>query len=346
MVAWISTYPKLGTILDISTEFLVKTDIDSTAYFVIIPQGSLAPSVQQVKDGKDSTGAIVSAGHSGSAALTANVENLLTAINLIALTAYDVYFVAESEGVSQDATVMLTFTTVDITAPSWVLTYPKLGTVGLSTTEILSKINENGIAYFVVLPRYSTVPSSTQVSLGVDANNLPVSSGFAGSVILTTNVENTINASNLSANTDYDVYVVAMDEHGILQSAPVKIVLTTKMVIVRQHGILRRFIGSYIDITMSSVEVATSKDISILTIAAFAGDNYEIIEQDGMTITIKLIGDPNISTRDIKIKVGDNIVVSDEFLYKVSIIDPQQNLKSKPVSYGLSTPVPSPFRNI
>lgn len=91
---WISTYPKVRNVHFSVANFLVETDSNGAAYFVVVPSGAAAPSSAQVKAGQDGSSVAVATGYSGNVALVANVEDGFSAMNLVPNT-YDVYFVAE-----------------------------------------------------------------------------------------------------------------------------------------------------------------------------------------------------------------------------------------------------------
>ncbi|NJR72721.1 MAG: hypothetical protein HC773_01430, partial [Scytonema sp. CRU_2_7] len=98
-----------------------------------------------------------------------------------------------------------------------------------TTVDIAVTINQNGTAYFVIVPDGDTAPTSTQVKNGEDSSSTPVNAGFFDSVVLTANVENllsTFTGFNLDPGTDYDLYLVA-ESAGGLQLSPTKIDFTT-----------------------------------------------------------------------------------------------------------------------
>ncbi|MGE5422108.1 MAG: beta strand repeat-containing protein [Ignavibacteriales bacterium] len=90
-----ATYPKAGTISQLSTTLLVKTNESGNAYYVCLPDGATAPSAAQVKAGKaaDDTNAALS----GSCTLTANNEASTLITGLTIATSYDIYVVAEDQ---------------------------------------------------------------------------------------------------------------------------------------------------------------------------------------------------------------------------------------------------------
>ena len=107
------------------------------------------------------------------------------------------------------------FVRTNKTGPTWSENsstdqYPKSGTIAATTAQALLKIKgEAGNGYMVVLADDADAPTSAQVKAGQDANGDPVASGFSDSGVLVADTEKTLSASNLSASTDYDVYVVA-----------------------------------------------------------------------------------------------------------------------------------------
>jgi autotransporter-associated beta strand protein len=118
--------------------------------------------------------------------------------------------------ISGGNTLVLTVSGVaDVTAPSWVATYPKVGTVTSSGFNALAAINENGTAYFLVLPDGDPAPTSATVQ----------TTGTA--ISLTANVEGSSTVIGLVPSTSYDVYFVAQDATPNLQASPVKVDVTT-----------------------------------------------------------------------------------------------------------------------
>lgn len=226
--SWESTYPKTGNITGTTAEFLLKTDTDSTGYFVVLSDGASAPSSAQVKAGTDADGTAVAAGFSGSRALDATVEGSATATNLtggVSGTVYDSYLVAENDAGLQASPVLVDFTT-SIDIPSWISTYPKAGTVAGNTAQFLFKTNIDSTAYFVVVPDGASAPSSTQVKAGQNADGTAVAAGFSGNTALIANVEGNSSASSLISETAYDAYAVS-EASGGLQASPSKIDFTT-----------------------------------------------------------------------------------------------------------------------
>lgn len=103
----------------------------------------------------------------------------------------------------------------DTTAPTWTAVPAPSGTAGTNTASISFTLNEAGTVFWKVMANGAEAPSSSQVTN--DNNFRLASSGEPGTIDLT----------GLNANTAYDVFVVAKDNAGNLQAAPVKVDITT-----------------------------------------------------------------------------------------------------------------------
>ena len=104
-----ANYPKFGAITATTAQFLVQTNENGTAFFVVVAHGDPAPTATQVKNGQNSTGGTPIA--SGNTALTANTQASFSASGLVSGTTYDVYIVAQDAIPNLQASpAMLTFT--------------------------------------------------------------------------------------------------------------------------------------------------------------------------------------------------------------------------------------------
>ena len=111
--------------------------------------------------------------------------------------------------------------------PAWVATWPQVDGVTASGGTARARIDEDGMAYFVVLSDGAPAPSSSEVKAGTGAGG---SSAIAsGSIALTNDVEGTSVIGGLTAETAYDVYFVAEDDEPIpsLQASPVEVGIAT-----------------------------------------------------------------------------------------------------------------------
>ncbi len=92
------------------------------------------------------------------------------------------------------------------------------------------------------------------------------------------------------------------------------------------------------------MNVVTTKSFpEIFKIAVFPGDGYEIVQFGEKSFDIKISGTFSNMTREVIVKVGDGIVVSDEFKYKLQVVQASRP-KEKPISYGgTNVTPPDPF---
>lgn len=97
-------------------EVNVTADEDGTAYWVVVRDGSGAPSASQIKNGSNASGSAAQDGGSGS--VTANTGKTFTASGLSDNTSYDVYAVVEDAVGNANTTAKAEATTLDGTGPS------------------------------------------------------------------------------------------------------------------------------------------------------------------------------------------------------------------------------------
>lgn len=108
-----------------------------------------------------------------------------------------------------------TLASADATAPSWSSSYPSVSDVGSASASVRLKINENGTAYFVLLPTGSPAPTSAQVRSGSVTGKI-----LSSSVSLSANSEASASLSALTPATAYTLYSVAEDTSSNLQTTP------------------------------------------------------------------------------------------------------------------------------
>ncbi|OPY56004.1 MAG: Cellulosome-anchoring protein precursor [Pelotomaculum sp. PtaU1.Bin035] len=128
-------------------------------------------------------------------------------------------------GISPALSAAATSWSADTSPPSF-STYPEISEFTSTTADLLVRINENGIAYFVVLDCGSAAPTAYQVRAGQDSAGRAVPSYCWGSIALRGGCEETITISGLEASKDYDIYVVAEDAIPNLQPSPAVVKLT------------------------------------------------------------------------------------------------------------------------
>lgn len=221
--AWVTTWPNVSPVSGTLFTLNANTNENSIAYYVVLPDGSSAPTSAQVKAGTDASNTPVT--FSGNFALNALVSGSKMITGLTASTAYDVYVVAEDvRGPNLQALPVLvevTTTAPDVTAPGWTATYPQQSRTPAGLTGI-GNMDEPGTAYFVALPSGASAPTSAQVKAGTDAADATAPSGSMA--LLTPGISGTKTIAGLTIGTTYDVWFVAEDLEGNLQAAPTSIV--------------------------------------------------------------------------------------------------------------------------
>lgn len=96
---------------------------------------------------------------------------------------------------------------------------PSLRTVGSTTATFTVTMNKAGTAYYVVLGHGAGKPSPQQVKEGKNASGTILPSYVKGNLSLFADKEGYIDVTKLDAMTEYDVYFIAEDIFGNLQSS-------------------------------------------------------------------------------------------------------------------------------
>ena len=186
-----------------SVNLNINCNEDATAYYKLYNKNATAPTPAELKTT-----------HDGIIALTAN--NLITKsiTGLTALKDYDLYVVAkDTSGNLQALPTKIDFTTsidLDITPP----TFNTINTSNITSSSVNLNINcnEDATAYYKLYDKNETAPTPAELKTTHD-----------GEIALTANNLVTENITGLTALKDYDLYIVAEDIYGNLQTAPTKI---------------------------------------------------------------------------------------------------------------------------
>ncbi|MCD4791715.1 MAG: T9SS type A sorting domain-containing protein [Bacteroidales bacterium] len=104
-----------------SADYTAEVSEDATGYYIVVPDGSVAPTEDQIKAGVNYTGATVVL--SGSAAMTADVEHIFELTGLTVGTDYVLYFVAEDAVPQYTAIITSSFSTLQYPATE-ITTHP------------------------------------------------------------------------------------------------------------------------------------------------------------------------------------------------------------------------------
>jgi hypothetical protein len=114
-----------------------------------------------------------------------------------------------------------------LTPPIFAPGYPSTANVGNTSLDLSAQIDENGVAYYVVLSDGAAAPASVEVRAGTGSGG--ATAVAFGSVLLTADMVGSTTISGLTTETAYDIYVVAEDDESTpnIQSSPTKVDVTT-----------------------------------------------------------------------------------------------------------------------
>ncbi|WP_170292170.1 DUF4347 domain-containing protein, partial [Heliobacterium mobile] len=134
----------------------------------------------------------------------------------------------------------------DTTPPTWAVGYPQTGTCTQNGANVLVQTNETGKAYYVVVPDGATAPTAAEVKAGQAAGGASPGAGMSGFVNLTsTSSPATISITGLATATNYDVWLVAEDSVGNLNTSAVKVnIQTTSTTGIDRTNLIGNFYSS------------------------------------------------------------------------------------------------------
>ena len=236
-----SGYPKTSLIEDTYVVFDVAASKNCTLYWAIYKKGMTAPIANDFKDNV-LTGSI----DSGTVKMTKSEEESITMGNILAnasnalkeYTDYDVYFFL-SDGINDSTIKKVTVTTADRTPPEFLTNYPRISKIEAKKLTGEAAINEDGKVYWALVKRGTDYPvpdPNLDPNNPNDAEKLElyyknqIKGGMyalkSGSVSTNEDAIKSISFSGLEAETAYDIYFVAEDEHGNLSE--IKIITNAK----------------------------------------------------------------------------------------------------------------------
>jgi hypothetical protein len=209
-------YPYLDYIQNDRFNLYVSMDEPGRLYYVIVPDGAIAPSVGQVLLGQQAD---------GSAAFLSGFYNFWSyggsdgwmIRGTESLTSYDVYVVARDNQAVPNVQAFVTkldLTTVaDIYPPNYQV-YPSVEFAYDNHVEVGMQLDEAGKAYYVVDTAGSAVPSVNQVFAGTNAGDgIPVTSGTFN---ISTGFMNVLgDITGLDPEKTYRIFIVVEDDEII-----------------------------------------------------------------------------------------------------------------------------------
>ncbi len=99
---------------------------------------------------------------------------------------------------------------IDAVAPKFA-TSTAVGIKNENDVSFTAKVDEDSTVYYVILPKAAVYPDANHIMDGKDSTN---GAAINGNSLLTLNTDRTFTATGLSANTDYNIHMVAVDALG------------------------------------------------------------------------------------------------------------------------------------
>lgn len=208
-------YPMVQSIFNLSANIGINVTKDCQAYWAMLPKGSVAPNKASLKS-QVVSGAIKKG---IMAECKKNAVGTLTVDGLTEYTKYDFYILV-SDGVSDSEIATIEIQTTDLTAPVFANGYPSVSEIADKSLGIKFKVNEAATIYYVLCKKGDTFPlpsASGEAKPALDSDEakkqvvLGNSGVKSGKVTVKQNVEGKLSISGLTAETPYDLYIVAMD---------------------------------------------------------------------------------------------------------------------------------------
>ncbi len=313
-----ATYPKVDPTdtKHSSLELKVQTNETGKAYYVVLASGATpAPTAAQIKDGT----AVSDADKKGVLTLTADTEASSYIIGLTAATAYDIYVVAEDSAQILNTTPMLGSVTTavapsDVTAP----VFDDLGnpvTAGETTIEFTVKTDETGTAHYIVLDDNAVVPTDAQIKNGQDDASTDIDANKKGELTLTANTGSIASITGLTANTDYDIYVIAEDAEGNVATGKIDVLTlvdTTAPEFAANYPKVENITETTADLKVQSNEAGKAYYVSLAAGAAAPTD----VKTDANKVEVTLTADTEASDTISSLTAGTTydlyIMIEDE----------------------------------
>lgn len=215
---FIENYPFVQKLYNYSADIAVNVTKNCKAYWAILPSGSVAPNQINLKaqtvSGATNKGMIEEC--------KKNEEKVLKVDGLKEYTKYDFYIFVTDDLTSSEI-VKLSFQTADLSAPAFANGYPAVDKVADKSIDIKAKVNEAATIYYVLCRKGDSFPlpvspSTEKPTLDSDEAKNQVVLGNSGvkngKVAVKQNVVGTLSISGLTAETPYDLYLVAQDSFG------------------------------------------------------------------------------------------------------------------------------------
>ena len=236
---FVSPFPRVVGVEDFAFIVEVMPDEPGRVAWVVVLNGTAMPTPADVFAGTDGSGDV--AAMSGVLTFTSQgvAKGATVAENLLAVTAYNVWLVAEDDEAAPNRQALATLITVttlpDATPPVWAVNEPNVTHVEDFLVRMSVTLDEPGTVHWVMIPHEPganiTAPSSAQVVAGLQSSGVPATiseSAFIPVGGLQVFVNSTV-FDGITASTTYSIWVVAADDEGVpnVQAMPVRLAATT-----------------------------------------------------------------------------------------------------------------------
>ncbi|TDF95427.1 putative Ig domain-containing protein [Paenibacillus piri] len=209
----------------------------------------------------------------------------------------------------------------DTTPPKFWPTYPKWAAESETTVQVLSKADEQGRLYAIAVLPNEPSPTADQVKAGKNSSGGNAIS-FSQSPFAA-NDEIVLQLIGLTAGTDYDLYVVAEDSSGNIQSSPTKGSVKTSGVAPLKF-VTTSLPSGKVGAAYTALTIETSGGIGTRTYSLKSGSLPVGMAFSSMGI---FSGTPTTAgTYSFTLRVSDNQGASAEQAFSV-VIDPPEPLK-------------------
>lgn len=214
-----SGFPYMSRVTDCDAQVTVMTTKSCKMYYALLPKGSTAPTVNELKS--YSVSGVLGFGVRD---MTKNTEDSFIVNDqlLEEEVSYDLYlWLTDADGANSSAVKKVSFTTVDKTPPRFIME-PTVNKAQATSVGLVYTLNEAGTVYWVVVDEGASYPKpkpgQSEIAPTDDYAKLQVASGLnsikSGKVSSTANKEGTINITGLTAEKAYDLWYIAQDKAG------------------------------------------------------------------------------------------------------------------------------------
>ncbi|WOK09382.1 MBG domain-containing protein [Imperialibacter roseus] len=285
----------LESVDETSATFSFSLDEPGSFYWVVDTDIATSPSPTQVSNGQTEAGA--ASIHSGSVDVTiADQAYQFEVTGLLADQEYEIYFVAEDENEIpniSESTFSATFSTVDLTAPSFGST-PQITNISAEGFDLQVDVDESGSLFYAVIGASDPLPSTGELSTGSVANVAD-----QGSKSLTAGANDLTVAISLAEESSYQLVLLAADDDENLQNDVVSIDFTVPSSKITQSITFEALEEkTYGDADFDLAAIATSGlgvsySSSDESVATISGSSVTIVRVGSVTITASQSGNGN-----------------------------------------------------